>query len=303
MRKWYHLFPVLNSLIRPFMPAYVGEGGGGDPPPVLPDGFSIDALQGDAWANIVNERFKDDTVALNTKSPLDAVEQLRNAQKLLGKKRLPEPQDDWKKEDWDAFYNGLGRPAKAEEYKLGEVPEKFKDKISPEFMKEASTMLHEAGLTGKQYEKAMGAYFGWLDKATAAKEAADVEAFSAAETALKKELGAEYEAKVNLANNLIRTFADAETSEFLATSGLGNNPGVIRMMMKIADQFKDDDAIGASINSNLSGENQAKKEIADMKGDPDFQKRLFDETHAGHRQAVQKWHDAHKKAYPGSQTK
>jgi hypothetical protein len=302
-RKWYHLFPVLSSLISPFMPRYVGEDGGGDPPPNLPEGFSIDSLQGEAWANIVNERFKDNTVALNTKSPLDAIEQLTNAQKMIGTKRLAEPQEDWKEEDWNNFYKALGRPDKPEEYKLESIPDSIKEHIDPEFMKEASAQLHAAGLTGKQYDKAMGAYFAWLEKATTTANDTAAAQQTEAEEKLRKELGEEYDGKVTRANNVIATFGDPETSKFLAESGLGNNPGFIKMMMGIADQFKDDEALGSSINSNLSAENAAKKEIADMKSDNDFQKKLFDETNPGHKQAVQKWHDAHKKAYPGSQVK
>jgi len=69
-------------------------------------------------------------------------------------------------------------------------------------------------------------------------------------------------------------------------------------MMNIAGEFGDDTAIGQSLGSGVSDENKALTEIADMKADEGFRQRLMDETAIGHKEAVIKWQEAHKRAHP-----
>lgn len=288
---------------RPILPLYFAEAT--DNPPALPEGFDIAALQGDAWQGIIqgNEAFKENAVALNTKGPMDAIEQLVNANKLLGKNRLPSPQEDWKEEDWNNFYKQLGRPESVDGYKYENVPEIEGFEVNDEFMKSANEALFNAGLTPKQHSAVMDTFFGWLKTASEGAIASTVVTKEQSEEALKKEFGENYEPNVQAANNVIAQLGDAETSKYLADSGLGNHPGFIKMMFKISELFKDDESIGEAINSNLSGENQAIKKIAELKGDENFQKKLFNESNPGHREAVAMWHDLHKKAYPGVQTR
>src|SRR5258708_5378414 len=59
------------------------------------------------------------------KTPLHAVQQLREAQKLIGVPKdelVRVPKADAKQEDWNPIWDRLGRPKEAAEYKL-EVPQ------------------------------------------------------------------------------------------------------------------------------------------------------------------------------------
>jgi len=296
------MFPMMEQLVAPFMPHYVVEGEGGNPP-ALPEGFSLDALQGDAWVRLISEKFKDNPIALNTKSPLDALEQLTNAQKLVGTKRLPEPQEDWTQEQWDSFYKQLGRPEAPDKYEYA-LGDEFKGiEIDPEFKAVADKALHGLGLTSKQYKGAMDTFFTWLKGAMANDSAARENRYEESLNTLKKEFGGDFEPKVQMADQILNKFGDPEFSSYLKESGLGNDPRFIKFMFNIADQFKDDAALGDALTQNLSGVNMAKKEIADMKADDSFQKKLFDEMHPGHKDAVRRWHEAHKRAFPGAQSK
>lgn len=276
-----------------------------DTPPVVPEGFDIASLQGDAWQGIItaNETLKESPVALNTKSPIDALEQLINANTLMGKDRLPTPQDDWTEEQWSAHHTALGRPENAEDYKLEEVPEIPGFELNDEFMKSTKVALHAAGLNGKQYEATMGTFFNWLKGATEAQNNAQIATNEQVTTALKAEHGEAYEGLVQEANGVIAQFGSAEFAKQLEESGQGSDPGFVNMMINIAKEFGDDSAAGKSLKNNLSAENGAIKEIADLKADETFTNKLMNESAPGHKDAVAKWHDLHKKAYPGAITK
>lgn len=272
--------------------------------PDLPEGFQMDSLQGDNWHNFLNEHetFKDSDVAKNTKSPYDAIEQLINANKLIGTDRLPQPKEDWTEDQWNDFYAKLGRPEAADKYKYENAPEIEGFELSEDFMKDANEALFKAGLTPSQHTAVMDTFFNWLKNATDSSTQAATLSREQTEEALKKQYGADkWEGKVAEANAVIAQLGDQEFAKYLEESGLGNHPSMIKFMMNVAEQFSDDSAIGESIKSNLSGENQAKKRITELKADENFQKKLFNESAVGHKEAVAEWHDLHKKAYPGNQ--
>lgn len=293
----------LRRLMYQFLvqPMFFVENAGGATK--LPEGFDITALSGDAWHGVLqsNDAFKENPVALNTKSPLDAIEQLVNANKLLGKARLPAPQEDWKEEDWNNFHKQLGRPDSPEGYKYDKIPEIEGFELSTEFMKTANENLFKAGLNAKQHTAVMDTFFSWLKDASESSIAKTTHTVEQTQVALKKEFGDKYEPNVQAANAVIAQLGDAETAKYLADSGLGNHPGFIKMMFKISEAFKDDAAFGEAINSNLSVENQAKQKIASLKADENFNKRLMNESAPGHKETVAEWHDLHKKAFPGAQ--
>ena len=61
------------------------------------------------------------------KTPADLAKSWVNAQKLIGKEKIPLPGEKATKEDWDVVFSRLGRPEKPEGYTLPEieVPDDF----------------------------------------------------------------------------------------------------------------------------------------------------------------------------------
>jgi hypothetical protein len=272
------------------------DGGGTDAKPITVD---VGALQGDTWATIQNsDAFKENAALRNTKGFEDLVTQFTNAQSLIGQDRLPMPKDDWTEEQWAAHYDRLGRPESPDKYELPESFEPLKDILDKDFLNETLADMHKQGFTPKQAQLALDRYAQWFSKASADSEAVKEAAFNEAEASLKKEFGDKYDMNVQMGENLLNEFFDADTVKWLGESGLGNNPGFIKGMFKIAETFGDDSAVGESLTRNLSPVNAAKQSIAELKADDAFRKRLFDESHPGHKEAVQKWQDLHKKAFP-----
>ena len=301
MRKpWYKQFYLFDMFDPKHYIRYVD-----DPPAIeaLPEGFTHAQLAGDNWAAIQNsDAFKENEGLRNTKSFDDFVEQYTNQSALLGQDRSPTPKDDWTEDQWAAHFDSLGRPTAAGEYTNPEdMPEIEGFEVNEELMTEAKGKLHGLGLNQKQYAGVMTEFFGWLKNSSELGASQNDEQYSAATEALKKEYGPALEGNVARANALVGEFGSPEAASFLQESGLGNNPHFIKMMVNVAGQFGDDSALGQSLNSNLSGANKAKADIAEMKADKSFAKVLMDETDSGHRQAVARWQEAHKRAFPGVQ--
>lgn len=73
-----------------------------------------------------------------------------NSQQLIGKKReLNLPTEKSTPEEWDKYYEAIGRPSKAEEYKLN-YSDDIKDIINSESLENFKKVAHEQGITEKQ---------------------------------------------------------------------------------------------------------------------------------------------------------
>lgn len=83
------------------------------------------------------------------------VEQFDNAQSLIGKKTIGVPNDESSIEDWNQFYNKMGRPESVDAYEFEtvELPDAYKR--SDEDLKLMKSIFHEAGLTQKQAQQVL----------------------------------------------------------------------------------------------------------------------------------------------------
>jgi hypothetical protein len=79
------------------------------------------------------------------KTPEDAMASYRGLERLVGVDKIPMPKGDDDKEGYERVYAALGRPAKAEDYKLP-VP----DGMDRTFASQAEAKFHELGLSAKQ---------------------------------------------------------------------------------------------------------------------------------------------------------
>lgn len=217
--------------------------------------------------------------------------------KLIGTKRIAEPQENWKDEDWNGFYKSAGRPETADKYSVpvfkgedGQPVEMDKEQIAY-FTKK----FHEAGLSDRQAKALITGYveqqMGSQKKLTDASNAERL----AAEDALKKEYGDAFPAKIELAKSALTKFADDDFTVFLSTSKLGNDPRMVRMLVKIAQGMTEDTAAGkGGTDPILSSKAAALQELDKMKGDQEFNKKRF----GGDKFARERWEYVHKLAYP-----
>ena len=111
-----------------------------------------------SWLDGVSDDIRGDPTLAN----LDSVDALArehvNLQKVLGKKGVPLPGETGTTEEWDAFYNAIGRPETADNYDF----EGFKPPETLPWDNELVTAMrpsfHKHGLTQKQAEGVLTDY-------------------------------------------------------------------------------------------------------------------------------------------------
>ena len=124
---------------------------------------------------------------------------------------------------------------------------------------------------------------------------------------MRKEYGKQFDGNISAARGLIEKFGNEEAAKALEDSGLGNNPHVIRMMVKIAGQFTEDGKIHlGEAQPNILSPTEAKAEVdkimADKKGaywNPPDERGQKQFTSAEHNAVVKKVADLNAMAFPG----
>lgn len=136
---------------------------------------------------------------------------------------------------WEGW-SALGRPAKAEDYKLA-PPEgaKFTD-ADTAFHKHMLPVLHEAGVSQSALEKIAGAYSGFAKTFGEQQQQLRVKEAETADTELKGELGAAYDATMDLANRVVGLGGD-DVVKALDLNGAGRNKAVVKFLADIGKRL------------------------------------------------------------------
>jgi len=212
-----------------------------------------------------------------------------NLEKTVGMKGVPLPGEDATPEEMNKFYEAIGRPAEPSEYVFA-MPEGVEASQSDlAFQSGMAPVLHKAGLTQAQVAVLNE---GWNEMnasaAQAYSERLDQE-FTAAETALKKDLGAAYDAKMEAGNLAVRTLGGEELADYLAESGLGRDPRFLKFLVAAGESLSGDGAlVDGNTVAGVSTPAQAKAEISRLESDPDFAKVFLDKSHPEYKAAVEK---------------
>lgn len=155
------------------------------------------------------------------------------------------PTEDADESQWSEFYGKLGRPEKADEYKMDKstLPEDFP--WDEDFEKSMKQVAHEAGVSVKQFEKLAGKFLEYNGSSYLAAIEASKSAREKALTDLKAECeqkGTNYETFVNIAKHAVKEVDDKEGSlaKYLDSTGLGDDPVFIKLFNGIGYKILDD---------------------------------------------------------------
>jgi hypothetical protein len=288
-----------------------GDGGdaGGD------TGGGTATLTGD-WREHLDPTIKDHPALANFKTPADVAKSYVNAQELIGRKGVPlpskeaDPLDDTKRKDWDTVYDTLGRPSDPKAYELPEVerPEGF-PADPPEMVDGFKQFAHKIGLLPHQVK----ALYQWQHEQgiTTYKQSVEQmqQAMQQSEAALRQEYGKAFDGNLAGAKGLLQKFGDPKLMETLEATGMGNNPDVVRFLVKVAKQFGEDGnvLVGETQSGTLSPAEarlEVDKIMADKKGaywNPTDDKGRKQFSDAEHKAMVKKVHDLMQMAHPEKQ--
>jgi hypothetical protein len=171
------------------------------------------------------------------------------------------PGEGAKPEEWDAFFNKLGRPEKVDGYQL-ERPNLGGEGIYPaDLEKSFLTKAHEAGLSNKQAQALLG-WWGETEKATLQKLS---DMTKANVDSLKKDWGTDYEDNIKAARATARQFLEGENQDLvtlLKTTGMDRHPAVIRFFHSLSKQLGEGQIVADDGGQKTDAIEQAKKDYA-----------------------------------------
>lgn len=197
-----------------------------------------------------------------------------NVSDLQGKldNAIPKLNDNPTAEDTAAYFKAVGRPDDVNGYDIQkpELPEglPYSDEVVGQF-KEAA---HTLGLTSAQAQ----GLFKWYMDGTVNAHKADAEnrskATTEAETALKTEYGANYDANIVLMKRAVEKFGGEEFKKHMDDTGLGNNPMVIKTFVNIGKAMSEDTLVLGDIGAGEVKRGPDGRPIFDYPASPEMKK-------------------------------
>lgn len=229
---------------------------------------------------------------------LESVENLAkswvNAQKLIGKEKLPLPSGPEDKEGWNMVFSRLGRPEKAESYEIDKTKVPAEIPIDDNLLTSLKAQAHALGFNPSQMQ---GLFDWWIDteKGILAETLSlDKQERETAEAALRQEWGSAYDQNVKLATTLISKFGGNAAQELLSSS-FANDSKVIKLLASIGKAMSEDTDLLGEFTPILSPA-EAQIEINKIQGDRNHP--YYKKGHPEHQVAVEHMESLFKLVYP-----
>lgn len=239
------------------------------------------------WQSVLPEELRAKPWLKNFKSIDGLVQSYDAAQSLIGKKGIVPPSPNSTPEEKENFYRSLGKPEKADAYKLDapELPEgMYRDEMGKSFQQ----IAHSANLSEEQAKAVWSQYWNLNKTQLEAQQNAQIQRDNESVMQLKKEWGNAFSQQLDLANRVVKTFGLAE---MLAAKGLSNDPTMAKALA----------AIGATMSEDKIINGNATMIPASAKAEADKVMRseaFMRPDHIEHDIAVRKFNDLMKQAYP-----
>lgn len=162
-----------------------------------------------------------------------------SAQSLIGGDRIPVPKSDAPQEQWDQFFNRLGRPEAPDGYEL-QVPKDYPLEADEKLVADFRERAHAAGLSASQTQ----ALFEWFLN----RQSGDLQTFESnikamrekSTETLRREYGDAFDSKLEAGRRIMQHFGDDELSELLKTPEIGNHPALVRFAIRLSEELSED---------------------------------------------------------------
>lgn len=209
--------------------------------------------------------------------------QFVDSQKMIGGS-VRVPKDDAPQEEWDKFYQKLGRPESADGYQfpLPEVPHGEWNKDAVGAFKKAA---HGLGLTPRQAQGLMTMYADMERQALKQRGGAT----EARIGELKAEWGEAFKNNLAIAKSATRQLFGQKFIDMLNKTGLGDDPDLIRGMVKVGKDLMEDGVIevGEGFSSLDSVQDEINK-VMNLDAEGRAKHPYWNDKLAGHKEAVDK---------------
>jgi hypothetical protein len=252
------------------------------------------------WRSSLPAELKEHPSLKDLKDVPSLATKLINAEKLVGAKGIIKPGKDAKPEEWDSYYNALGRPEKIDGYKLPEqgMPEGIAfDESRLNKYREAA---HKLGLTDQQFSGMARMYAEDVHGFQQSQGATSQQAIASNVQALKQKWGAAYEQNDQLATDAIMAFGGQELFDLLRQNpSLSTNPMLVEAFAKMGREIKEDEIKGTGGRTTFAHSPAEATAAIDAKyKDPEFMKAYSNPSDPGHAKAVEEMRKLYEARHP-----
>lgn len=275
------------SLLRNYRGETGAEGGEGNADPNLKINSGEGDGEGDGggsenWYDALDEDLRNNPSITKYKSFDDMVKGHLELSKMIGKEKIVIPTEKSTPEEWNAYFEKIGRPTDLTGYEVPEIkdlPEEIK--MRDEMLEAFKQKAHELGLTKKQFAELYALQTEMSQNSFNQQKESLQKLAQVTETDLRKEWGAAYEKKVDGAQQVINTFFKGKGIN-KAFEILANDKGFVSAMSDIAEKLGEDVITG--IPRTTMTPQEAEKEYNEIMGNPSHP--LFNDLHPEHNAAV-----------------
>ena len=162
-----------------------------------------------------------------------------HASSMIGKDKLPLPDETWTEDQYNDLWNKLGRPEDIKEYGIeNRVPDSIE--ANEDFFNGFKEAAYKSGLNTKQAQ-AMADFFNNFvgDSVSKSNELADA-AFEKEQAQLRADWGDKYDYKLNRAFTALKEFASEDEIVSMKKAGLLDSMHITKLFDKIADGMAED---------------------------------------------------------------
>lgn len=249
----------------------------------------------DDWRSSLSEDIRDDPSFSKFKDVNALASSYVNLQGHLGRDKIAKPVTD---SDWDGVYEFLGRPESAEEYNISlpdELPDQVKSQFNDEALSSFKQEAHKLGLNSQQVSSLVAWQAGNMGTQYEALNEMQGKSVDDGERALKEEWGRAYDQNIDFAKKAFSEFGGDALAAKMESSGLGNDPDVLKAFANIAKStMADKDLAGPSTSAKMAlTPEEAKTEAATIMSHPAY----LDRKHPEHTGLVKKVQGLFTQAY------
>lgn len=262
------------------------DGGAGTPPAATPPAAPTISIP-ENWKEALSQDIRSEKSLEHIKTVDDMAKSYLSAQKLVGADKIVIPHKHAEKDEWDKVFAKLGRPESADKYEIKLEGAKIN-------LEEIKKTAHELGLLPQQAIKFAEMLNGNAVKAeTELANKINGQLATATDT-LKKEWGSDFDRRLKLAQATVAEFGGEEIQKYLAETGYGNDPMLVKTFYKISEQFGEDKFKGVAEGLGGLTPDSALRRINEIAADPAF----TDKSHPKHDDIIKERSQMFKLAYP-----
>lgn len=267
--------------------------------PVKADGTFIEG-----WKDRLPDEIKnEECLNLVTDFP-EMVKQFVNQRKAIGKNKIAVPTDKSDENEWNLFYEAIGRPKTETGYTNPEIPEELQDIFTEDKLIRARERAYALGATQKQYAEylkgEMEEVVQTLQNQDEFEAKANREARLNAEKELRAELGAAYDERMHAAQRIITEAIPKESDRLTFIEKYGNDSTIIRLLSTIGARMSEHSTMIAELTQKTPTELQS--QIKTLENDPRFRSINSDMTKEERQQRTEELRGLYKKLYPAKKT-